>query len=90
MGLLDTLKKTARRAKDKAEDLADEHGDKVKSGIEKVGGAIDKRTKGKHAKKIDQAVDKAQDAVDDLAGKDDDPGPAGGKPAPPPDAPPSA
>jgi hypothetical protein len=71
MGLLDSLKKTARKAKDKAEDLADQHGDKVKSGIDKVGDAIDKRTKGKHAKNIDKAQDKAKGVVDDLAGQED-------------------
>ncbi len=77
MGLLDSVKKLAKSARDKADDLAEQHGDKVKSGLDKVGDAVDKRTKGKHGDKIDKAVDKAKDAVDDLAEPDKgDPPPA--------------
>ena len=70
MGLLDSVKKLGKTARDKADDLAEQHGDKVKSGIDKAGGLVDKRTKGKHGDKIDKAVTKAKDAVDDLAEPD--------------------
>jgi hypothetical protein len=67
MGLLDSVKKLGKTAKDKADDLAEQHGDKVKKGLDKVGDVVDKRTKGKHGAKIDKAVDKAKAKVDDLA-----------------------
>ncbi|QDQ16810.1 antitoxin [Streptomyces spectabilis] len=58
-----------KNLKDKAEDLAQAHGDKISGGLEKVGDFIDSKTDGKHSDKIDTAVDKAQDAVGKLGGK---------------------
>jgi hypothetical protein len=64
---LDDLKK-------KAADLADDHGDKVKDGIDKVADLADDKTGGKHGDKIDDAAQKAKDFIDDLAdqGKGED------------------
>lgn len=67
MGLLDKLKKTASQVKDKADDLAEQHGDKVKQGLDKAGGFVDKKTKGKHSEKIENVVGKAKKTVDNLA-----------------------
>ncbi|MER5185602.1 antitoxin [Streptomyces sp. NPDC002896] len=52
-----------KNLKDKAEDLAKAHGDKISEGLEKAGDLIDDKTDGKHNDKIDTAVDKAQDYV---------------------------
>ncbi|GGV31368.1 antitoxin [Streptomyces spectabilis] len=58
-----------KNLKDKAEDLAQAHGDKISGGLEKVGDFIDSKTDGKHSGKIDTAVDKAQDVVGKLGEK---------------------
>ncbi|MEV5876384.1 antitoxin [Streptomyces sp. NPDC052101] len=55
-----------KNLKDKAEDIAEEHGDKIAEGLEKAGDLIDDRTGGKHSDTIDKAVDKAQDLVEKL------------------------
>ncbi|MEU0161390.1 antitoxin [Streptomyces sp. NPDC006261] len=52
--------------KEKAEDLAEAHGDKTSDGLEKAGGFIEHKTGGKHGDKIDTAVDKAQEYVQGL------------------------
>jgi antitoxin protein of toxin-antitoxin system len=62
MGKLDDMK-------DKAGDLASEHGDKVKEGMEKAGDFVDEKTGGKHSDKIDKGVEKGQDLVDDMGGE---------------------
>ncbi|MEU7576292.1 antitoxin [Streptomyces sp. NPDC041068] len=58
-----------KNLKDKAEDLAEAHGDKIADGLEKVGDFIDGKTDGKHSDKIDAAVDKAQGYVEKLGEK---------------------
>ncbi|MGQ5594984.1 antitoxin [Streptomyces sp. ESR1.13] len=65
--MFDSLK----HLKDKLEDVAEEHGDKITSGLEKAGGLIDDKTGGKHSDKIDAAVDKAQDYIEKLGDKKD-------------------
>ncbi|MCC9711714.1 antitoxin [Streptomyces sp. MNU76] len=60
-----------KNLKDKAEDLAETHADKISDGLEKVGDFIDDKTDGKHSEKIDTAVDKAQDYVENLGDKKD-------------------
>ncbi|WP_369386937.1 antitoxin [Streptomyces sp. CG1] len=55
-----------KNLKDKAEGIAEEHGDKIADGLEKAGDFIDERTEGKQGDKIDAAVDKAQDLVGKL------------------------
>ncbi len=66
MGFIDKFKKQAPGLKDKAAELAREHGDKIDSGIDKAADLADKATKGKYSDKIDGASDKAKDAVDGL------------------------
>jgi hypothetical protein len=66
--MLGNLKNLAnlKDLKDKAEELAQQHGDKISDGLEKVGDLVDKKTGGKHTDKIDTAVDKAQEYVEKL------------------------
>jgi hypothetical protein len=75
MGLLDQLKKNLPGLKKKAEDLVEEHDDKIKDGLDKAATLANEKTGGKHRDKIEKGVAKAKDAVDDLAEPDDEPGP---------------
>ncbi|MDT0548334.1 MULTISPECIES: antitoxin [Streptomyces] len=60
-----------KNLKEKAEDLAEAHSDKISDGLEKVGDFVDDKTGGKHSDKIDTAVDKAQGFVEKLGEKKD-------------------
>ena len=55
------------KLKDKAEEIAEDHGDKIADGLEKAGDLIDEKTDGKHSEQIDTGVDKAQRLVERLA-----------------------
>lgn len=66
MGIFDKLKGLGK----KAEDLADQHEDKIVDGIDKAADVIDDKTGGKHSDKIDQGADKAKDAVRKMAADD--------------------
>jgi hypothetical protein len=55
------------KLKDKAEEIAEDHGDKIADGLEKAGDLVDEKTGGKHGEQIDTAVDKAQGLVEKLA-----------------------
>ncbi|MFF5586764.1 antitoxin [Streptomyces hygroscopicus] len=59
-----------KNLKEKAEEIAESHGDKISDGLERVGDFIDDKTDGKYSDKIDTGVDKAQDFVGRLADKD--------------------
>jgi hypothetical protein len=59
--------------KNKAADLVDEHGDKIKDGIDKAADFADDKTGGKHTDKIDSVADKAKDALDKLGSPKDEP-----------------
>ena len=59
MGALDDMK-------DKARDLAEEHGDKIKDGLEKAADFVDEKTGGKHSDKIDKGVEKGRETIDKL------------------------
>jgi hypothetical protein len=61
MGALDNLK-------DKAQDLIEQHGDKIDSGLEKAAQMVDEKTGGKYHDKIAGGVDKAQEALDRMGG----------------------
>lgn len=63
MGFLDKFKK-------KAEDLAEDHGDKIEDAIDKVADVADEKTGGKYSDKIETGAEKAKDFVEDLG--DDD------------------
>ncbi|MEU7406732.1 antitoxin [Streptomyces sp. NPDC044948] len=60
-----------KNLKDKLEDVAEEHGDKIADGLEKAGEYIDSKTDGKHTTTIDTPVDKAQDYIRKLSEKED-------------------
>lgn len=55
------------KLKDKAEEIAEEHGDRISDGLEKAGDLVDEKTDGKHSEQIDTAVDKAQALLERLA-----------------------
>ena len=46
---------------DKAEDMAEQHDDKVDRGLEKAGDVADEKTGGGHSEQIDRGVDTAQE-----------------------------
>ena len=52
MSFLDKAKQAFGTAKDKAGELATEHGDKIDSAIDKGGSFIDQKTHGKDADKV--------------------------------------
>ncbi|MDT0450268.1 antitoxin [Streptomyces hesseae] len=80
MGLLDNLKAKLGPLKDKAGDLAQQHGGKIEQGLEKAAKAVDEKTKGKYSSQIQAGTGKAKDALGRLAEQDGKPGgPAGGK-----------
>jgi len=64
MGFLDKFKS-------KAEDLAEEHGDKIEDAIDKVADIADDKTGGKYSDKIESGADKAKDVIEGLAGDDE-------------------
>ena len=71
MSFMDTLKGKLGMSKDKAGDLAQQHGDKVHQGLDKAGETADSKTGGKYGDQIDSGVDKAKDAVQDYGDKGD-------------------
>jgi antitoxin protein of toxin-antitoxin system len=71
MGLFDKIK-------DKAAQMAGQHGDKAEEGIDKAAEFADEKTGGKHSDKIDTGAQKAKDAMGNLRG--DQSGDQGGDP----------
>ncbi len=67
MSFADKAKKAMEQAKDKAADLAVQHGDKVDRAVDKAGDVVDRRTKGKYAGQVDKAQSAAKGAADKLA-----------------------
>ena len=59
MGALDDMK-------DKARDLAEQHGDKIKEGLQKAGEFADEKTGGEHSDKIDKGIAKGEELIDKL------------------------
>lgn len=55
---------------DKAKDLASEHEDKVKDGIDQAADMADEKTEGKYSDQIDQGAEKAKDYVEGLDDED--------------------
>ncbi|MBD9733965.1 antitoxin [Streptomyces sp. NPDC012461] len=90
MGLLDNLKAKLGPAKGKVSDLAQQHGDKIQSGLDKAAKTVDQRTKGKYSDRIQTGTGKAKDAVDRLAHKDEPGSGAGGGSTPPAGPPPAS
>lgn len=60
------------KARAKAAEVVDQHGDKVAAGIDKAASMADAKTQGKHTGKIAGGAQKAKDALDSLDGKNDD------------------
>jgi hypothetical protein len=50
---------------DKAKDLAADHLDTVRSGIDKAADAADTRTEGRYGERIDQGAEAAKERLDD-------------------------
>ena len=50
---------------DKAQDMAEQHDDKVDQGLEKAGDVADQKTGGKYDQQIDKGVDAAQQRTGD-------------------------
>ena len=71
--------KNLKDLKDKAEDVAEVHGEAIGAGLEKAGDLIDDRTDGKYSDQIDTGVEKAKDLVERLGeqGSEQGPGSAG-------------
>ncbi|MBF8173647.1 MULTISPECIES: antitoxin [Streptomyces] len=91
MGLLDNLKARIGPAKGKVSDLAQQHGDKIDRGLDKVARTVDERTKGKYSDRIQTGTGRAKDAMERLARKDDGgTGTGGGTPGGTPGGPPPA
>ncbi|MBZ6141597.1 MULTISPECIES: antitoxin [Streptomyces] len=96
MGLLDNLKARIGPAKGKVSDLAQQHGDKIDRGLDKVARTVDERTKGKYSDRIQTGTGRAKDAMERLARKDDGGAGTGGSTpggtpgGPPPAGPPPA
>ncbi|MFI0899767.1 antitoxin [Streptomyces sp. NPDC020983] len=78
MSFMDTLKDKLGMARSKAGGLAQKHGDKVESGIDKAAHVADSKTGGKYSDKISSGADKAKNATQNLGGKDDGGGQASG------------
>jgi hypothetical protein len=77
MSILDRFRRSAKKAKEQAGHVVDEHGDKIATGIEKTGGAVSKVTGHRFDDKIDKGVNKAKERLeqqDDSA--ETPPGPA--------------
>ncbi|MDJ0347394.1 antitoxin [Streptomyces sp. H10-C2] len=81
MSFMDTMKDKLGQAKIKAGDLAQQHGDKIESGLEKAARTVDSKTGGKYTAKIDSGVDKAKGALDNIKPKNGGDGGHGDSPA---------
>ncbi|MFB6677797.1 antitoxin [Streptomyces sp. NPDC057684] len=84
MGILDTLK--SKLNKDKASDLARQHGDKIDQGMDKASKRADEKTQGKYSDQIQTGTSKAKDAMDRFGQSGQDKGGSSGGGAPPPPA----
>lgn len=77
MGFLDDAKKQLTKA-------VDDHGDKIRDGLDKAGDVADKKTKGKYTDQIAKGKTAATGALDKLDGKKDDFAEERPRPSPPP------
>ncbi|HCA86206.1 MAG TPA: hypothetical protein DEQ61_12305 [Streptomyces sp.] len=72
MGLMDKLK--GKMQGQGGRDLAQQHGDKIEKGTDRVGDMADSKTRGKHSRHIRTGTKKGKDALGRYSGKDDDTG----------------
>ena len=64
MSLLDKFKGSRSKAKQQAEQVVEQHGDKIATGIEKTGEAVNKVTGGRFDDKIDKGVSKTKERLE--------------------------
>ncbi|HYJ69649.1 MAG TPA: antitoxin [Nocardioidaceae bacterium] len=64
MSILDRFRGSAKKAKEQAEHVVDQHGDKIASGVEKTGQAVSKVTGHRFDDKIDKGVSKAKERLE--------------------------
>jgi MT0933-like antitoxin protein len=69
MGLMDTIKGWFGGNTDKVKDLAAEHGDKAKAGVDKATDVMDDKTKGKFGDHLDKVDDGVAKGIDEVGGK---------------------
>ena len=67
MSFLDKAKRAFDSARGRAGELAEQHGDKIESAIDKGGEFVDRRTHGKYTDTDGKVGSKAKDATDKLA-----------------------
>jgi hypothetical protein len=88
MSILDKFRRSASKAKEQAEHVVDQHGDKIATGIEKTGEVASKVTGHRFDDKIDRGVSKAKERLEHQAeSAETPPGPASTVPEPPPPPP---
>jgi hypothetical protein len=69
MSFMHTLKDKLGLAKGKADDYAQQHPEKVDSGVDKTAQTADSKTGGKHTDRIDTGAEKTKDAMGKLGDK---------------------
>jgi MT0933-like antitoxin protein len=85
MGLMDKLRGRAAKAKQQAEQVADKHGDKIETGLDKASKAASRRTGHKYDSQIDKGVAKAKERLskDDAEANEASAPPAQARPSTP-------
>jgi MT0933-like antitoxin protein len=86
MSILDKFRRSASKAKDQADHVVEQHGDKIATGIEKTGEVASKVTGHRFDDKIDKGVNKAKERLEHHE-DETPPGPASTTPEPAPEAP---
>ncbi len=82
MSLFDKLRGSRSKAKQQAEQIAEKHGDKIASGLDRASGAVSKATGGRYDDKIDKGVSKAKERLDQQGGSSAGPSPTTSAPGP--------
>jgi MT0933-like antitoxin protein len=89
MSILDKFRRSASKAKEQADHVVDQHGDKIATGIEKTGEVASKVTGHRFDDKIDKGVNKAKERLEHHdEGAETPPGPASTSPSTSPEPPP--
>ena len=68
MSILDKLRRSGSKAKEQADHVVEQHGDKIATGIEKTGEAVSKVTGHRFDDKIDKGVSKAKEPFENHGG----------------------
>ena len=77
MGFMDSVKGLLKH-KDKAEDLAAQHSDKITDGVDKATDVVDDKTGGKYSEHLDTADEKVAEVVEGLGDSGGDDAAGGG------------